>query len=360
MDAPPRTSASSPLPEETRIADAVRAARRDVRRLRVRGGGTSAVPAGDGATDLSVAALRGVLDLRPVDLVLTVLAGTPLADVTGALREVGRRLPLEPWAPPGATVGGAVAAAADGLVARDGARWRDCVLGVTAVLGTGELVSVGAAVVKSVAGYDITKALVGSRGTFAVLTRLHLRLDAVPAASVVLTSPLLERRDVAAIVAALDALPWPVAGIVVVPEGAPGGCRLHARFDGAVAAVAAAALRLESAGFLPAVDGTALWAGLTAHAAEPAPVGRVRRVAPCSRRDPFARRDAVGRASASAHDGANPGDGWVADLLRGRVTWLDPAPAPAPDPATVALFERLRRAFDPDAVLAPGRGFGAP
>ena len=334
---------------EAEILDLLRGARANGCQVRVSGGGVSATPPRDGAVGVSTAGLRGIVDLRPADFVVTVRAGIPLVELGAALRAVGRRLPLRPWDVAGrGTIGGAVAAAADGLTAREGFRWRDVVLGAGAALASGEVVMTGASVVKSVAGFDVPKAWVGSRGTIGVILFLTLRIETVPDRSIALSSPLVSVSDVDVLVALCDALQTPPRGLVVVPGSAPGSARVHVLLEGGSPALETAAATLRSAGFADVDDAAATWAGLTADASAPPPSGLVRRVARCSRGNPVARV------------GAHRAGGWVADVLRQRVTWLEIAPPPIPDSASAALFERVRRAFDPDGLFQPGRGFGAP
>lgn len=334
---------------DAEIVDGLRAARAAGRKVRIAGGGVSATPPRDGAVGVSTVGLRGVLDLRPADFVVTVRAGTPLAELDAALRASGCRLPLRPWDVAGrGTIGGAVAAAADGLTAREGFRWQDLVLGVRAALPSGEVISAGASVVKSVAGFDVPKAMVGSRGTIGVILCLNLRTERVPEQVTALSSALVDHADAAPLVARTDAAGSALRGLVVTPGRAPGSARVDVLLEGGGKAVAAASAPLLVAGFEPVDDPERRWADLTAAASAPPPVGLIRRVGRASRADPVARV------------GAQRSGGWVADVLRRRVTWLDIAPPESPDAVSAALFDRLRRAFDPDGVVQPGRGFGAP
>ena len=94
--------------------------------------------------------------------------------------EHGLRLALEPPEWEKATAGGLAALGRSGSSrARDG-RVRDQVLGVRALLSDGTLFTAGGRVVKNVAGYDLVRPLVGSRGTLAVLTEVTYKLRPVP------------------------------------------------------------------------------------------------------------------------------------------------------------------------------------
>jgi glycolate oxidase len=78
------------------------------------------------------------------------------------------------------TIGGNVAENAGGLRAVKYGVTRDYVLGLTAVLPTGEIIHTGVETVKGVVGYDLTRLLVGSEGTLAVITDVILRLSQNP------------------------------------------------------------------------------------------------------------------------------------------------------------------------------------
>ncbi|MGH9462628.1 MAG: FAD-binding oxidoreductase, partial [Vicinamibacteria bacterium] len=88
-----------------------------------------------------------------------------------------------PWDPPAAdraTVGGILASGEPGFRRAPGARPRDLLLGFQALLADGTQVAAGGRVVKNVSGYELMKLMVGSRGTLAFLTRVHLRVRPLP------------------------------------------------------------------------------------------------------------------------------------------------------------------------------------
>ena len=130
---------------------------------------------------LALDRLRGVVAYTPADLTITVEAATTLGELDAATGAHGQWCPLFPWGDDAGTVGATVATATAGPFAGRLGRPRDLVLGVDAVDGVGRAISAGGRVVKNVAGFDLTRALTGSWGTLAVLTRLHLRLQSRPA-----------------------------------------------------------------------------------------------------------------------------------------------------------------------------------
>jgi len=135
---------------------------------------------------LSTRGLAGVFDYEPGDLTVSAGAGTTLRELQVV---VGAERQLLPWDVPlarRATLGGILAAGDPGFRRRPGARPRDLLLGVEALCADGTRVKAGGRVVKNVAGYEVTKLLVGSLGTLGLLTRLHLRLRPRPEMAVTL------------------------------------------------------------------------------------------------------------------------------------------------------------------------------
>jgi len=162
-----------------RVRDA--AARRE--RLVVRGAGSKsflyAVP--DAAAVVPVAAVAGVVDYDPAELVVTARAGTPLAALRAALDAEGQMLGADPPAFAGdGTLGGAVACGLSG----PGRPWygalRDAVLGVEMVNGLGTRLAFGGRVMKNVAGYDLSRLMTGSHGTLGVVLAASLRVVPQP------------------------------------------------------------------------------------------------------------------------------------------------------------------------------------
>ena len=129
---------------------------------------------------VSVRELTAVSDYEPADLVISVQAGvtlTALHQATGVHRQ---RLALDPPAAEKATVGSVVALASSGGQRYAYGTPRDHVLGVQIVTGDGRVLNLGGKVVKNVAGYDVTRLLVGSHGALGIITQANLRLRAVP------------------------------------------------------------------------------------------------------------------------------------------------------------------------------------
>lgn len=121
----------------------------------------------------------GISSYEPSELVITVRAGTPLVELEAALAEQGQCLAFEPprfGGNGGGTCGGMVAAGLSGPARASVGGVRDYVLGVQLINGRAEHLTFGGQVMKNVAGYDVTRLLVGSLGTLGLLTELSLKV----------------------------------------------------------------------------------------------------------------------------------------------------------------------------------------
>jgi glycolate oxidase subunit GlcD len=120
------------------------------------------------------------IDYEPADLVISVGADMTLGELQDLLAAEGQWLPLDP--PGGATtsLGAIISNASTGPLRLGYGTPRDHVLGLQVVTGAGRVVECGGKVMKNVAGYDLVKLIVGSRGTLGRITRVDLRLRALP------------------------------------------------------------------------------------------------------------------------------------------------------------------------------------
>ena len=164
------------------IVDRIRAASADRRPLRIRGGGSKDFYGGrlDGEL-LSTAALAGISSYEPSELVVTVRAGTLLAELEAVLAERGQCLPFEPPHYGGvqgstATVGGMVAAGLSGPARASAGSVRDYVLGMTLVNGQAQVLQFGGQVMKNVAGYDVSRLMAGALGTLGLVAEVSLKV----------------------------------------------------------------------------------------------------------------------------------------------------------------------------------------
>lgn len=130
--------------------------------------------------------MTGVTEYEPADLTLTAQAGTRLSEIADALEPHGQWLPFDPPRVSDRTVGGLVASAASGPLWCGYGAPRDHTLGCTLVTGDGRVLQLGGRVMKNVAGFDLLKLVVGSRGSLGVVTSVTLRVFPRPAAELVL------------------------------------------------------------------------------------------------------------------------------------------------------------------------------
>ncbi|MCX7919726.1 MAG: FAD-binding protein [bacterium] len=126
--------------------------------------------------------LNRILELDKANHTVTVESGVFVAELQKFVESQGLFYPPDPASADFSTIGGNIAENAGGLRACRYGVTRDYVLQLEAVLPTGEIIHTGAKTVKSVSGYDVTRLLVGSEGTLAIITKAVLRLIAkVPA-----------------------------------------------------------------------------------------------------------------------------------------------------------------------------------
>src|SRR3990172_484914 len=130
---------------------------------------------------VSLARLNRVLAYDPGDLTLTVEAGAPLAAVEATLREQKQFLPAMTAYFERAAVGVLVAVNASSPLRFAYGTWRDFIVGMKFVSGEGKLVKTGGRVVKNVAGYDLSKLLIGSLGTLGIITEINFKCFPLPA-----------------------------------------------------------------------------------------------------------------------------------------------------------------------------------
>ncbi|BAL23443.1 glycolate oxidase subunit GlcE [Azoarcus sp. KH32C] len=231
----------------------VRAAAAAGTALQIRGGGTKdfygRIPVGELFDTLGH---TGVVNYEPTELVVTVRAGTPLAELEALLATNGQMLAFEPpHFGAGATVGGCVAAGLAGPRRLAAGGVRDFVLGVKIIDGRGEALSFGGQVMKNVAGYDVSRAIAGSLGTLGLITEVSLKVLPRPVAEVTLRFEI-EEQDALNRLNDWGGQPLPISGSTW-RDGV-----LHLRLSGAEAAVRAAKQRLGGE-VLDDVAGAAFW-----------------------------------------------------------------------------------------------------
>lgn len=159
----------------------------DARRIPLtpRGAGTGytggAVPSSGGIV-LALDRMDRIKEIDEANLLAVVEPNVVTGALQAAVERVGLFYPPDPASLARSAIGGNVAECAGGPRAFKYGTTRRYVLGLEAVLPTGEIIRTGGKSVKNVVGYDLTQLLVGSEGTLAVVTEITLRLVPKPAA----------------------------------------------------------------------------------------------------------------------------------------------------------------------------------
>lgn len=129
---------------------------------------------------LSSVRLNDVAEYEPADLVISVGAGVSFPKLHDAVSPHNQFLALDPAVSRESTLGAAIATGASGPLRYAHGTPRDHVLGLEIVTGDGRILRFGGKVVKNVAGYDLVRLIVGSRGTLGFITSVNLRLKPAP------------------------------------------------------------------------------------------------------------------------------------------------------------------------------------
>jgi glycolate oxidase FAD binding subunit len=178
------------------------------------------------ALRMSTENLRGVTLYEPTELVISALAGTPLATVEAELAKNNQHLAFEPIAlgkaitgpatgkEAGPTIGGVFATNASGARRIYSGAARDHLLGIRAVNGHGEVFKSGGRVMKNVTGYDLCKTMTGTWGTLAVLTEVTMKVLPKPEETVTLVIQGLTDEMANEVLCAAMRTPYEISGCV--------------------------------------------------------------------------------------------------------------------------------------------------
>src|SRR5262245_19709538 len=174
--------------------------------LVVRGAGTGytggSVPV-EGGVVLSVERLNRIVEIDETNLLAIVQPAVITGDLQDAVEARGLFYPPDPQSYKESSIGGNVAECAGGPRAFKYGVTKRYVMGLEAVLPTGEIIRTGGKTVKNVVGYDLTQLLVGSEGTLAIITEIVLRLMPKPPDVATLRACFATVRDAADAVTAL-------------------------------------------------------------------------------------------------------------------------------------------------------------
>ncbi|MBN9595063.1 MAG: FAD-binding protein [Afipia sp.] len=210
------------------VEDAVRAAVAAEQPLEIIGHGSKRAIGLPTATNavLDLSALNAITSYEPQELIVTVQAGAPMADLLSLLDSKNQQFAFDPMdtsvllgTPRGAgTVGGMIAAGLAGPRRIKAGGARDHLLGAHAVSGFGDSFKTGGKVVKNVTGYDLCKLLAGSWGTLSVMTEVTLKV--LPKAETERTLLLRGLDDVTAnrVMTTAIGSPYDVSGVAHIPS----------------------------------------------------------------------------------------------------------------------------------------------
>jgi glycolate oxidase FAD binding subunit len=341
-----------------RLSEKIREAAAEKRALRIRGGGTKDFYGGEPRGEiLDVGAYRGIVEYEPTELVITARAGTLLEEIEVAMRNEGQMLAFEPpHFGAAATLGGTVASGLSGPRRPYAGAARDFVLGVRMLDGRGNDLRFGGRVMKNVAGYDVSRLMVGSLGTLGVMLEISIKALPLPVAEVTLRREQ-SQAEAIALMNEWAGKPLPVSATCHF------GKTLYVRLSGAAAAVRAAR---EKIGGEEVPDGAVFWKNLREHGLEffrqPQPLWRMSLK---STTPPLnlpgqqlvewggALRWLKTDLDAKAVREAAAFGGGHATLFRGgdkSAGVFHPL-----SPALAGIHRRLKQAFDPAGIFNPGR-----
>jgi glycolate oxidase FAD binding subunit len=181
------TTATTPRDHDASeaLAERIRRANAEGTALRIVGGDTRYFYGREvEGSELSTREHCGIPFYDPVELVVSVRAGTPLAELEAALAEQGQMLPFEPPRfGEASTVGGMVATGLSGPRRPWAGAVRDFVLGIRLISHEGIEQRFGGEVMKNVAGYDLSRLMVGAQGTLGLLTEVSFKVLPTPGAT---------------------------------------------------------------------------------------------------------------------------------------------------------------------------------
>lgn len=168
------------------VAELVKFARATKTPIIARGAGSNLCAATvplQGGIVLSMMQMKKILEISRNELLAVVQPGVSTQQLDEAVAKESLMYVPDPGSKTVSTIGGNVATSAGGLRGLKYGTTKNYILGLEAVLGTGEIIRTGGRLVKDVAGYDITRLLIGSEGTLAVFTEITTVLSPRPKSS---------------------------------------------------------------------------------------------------------------------------------------------------------------------------------
>jgi glycolate oxidase FAD binding subunit len=307
--------------------------------------------------ELDVSGHRGIIDYQPQELVISARGGTPLSDILIALETHDQTLSFEPPLFGGvATVAGTLACNLSGPARPWGGSIRDRVLGVQLINGKGERLNFGGKVMKNVAGYDVSRLQAGAMGTLGIVSEVSLKVVPRSQRSLTLRYQMTAEEAIATMNQRAGE-PKPLSGAFWI-DG-----QLYLRLSGAASAVEHTAERWDGETL---DDGDEIWEGLREMTlpffADDAPLWRFSVISTAPPMPELgatlidwcgSQRWVRGEHSKTELDRMAQAAGGHVTLFRGGDRNAE-VRAPMNDVET-ALQQRLKKSFDPNGILNPGR-----
>lgn len=137
--------------------------------------------------ELDVKQHTGIISYEPTELVITARCGTPLSEIENTLAEHNQMLAFEPPRfSEHSTFGGCLSAGLSGPRRPFAGAARDFTLGVTMINGNAEVLKFGGQVMKNVAGYDVSRLMVGALGTLGLILDASVKILPIPQSEITL------------------------------------------------------------------------------------------------------------------------------------------------------------------------------
>lgn len=335
------------------VVDVVRRANGESRRLLILGGRRHVDKGNPTELDaeLWTTQLDRLIAYEPAEMIVVAEAGMRVGELGRILAAGGQEWPAD--APEDATIGGVLASGASSARRLKVGALRDTVLEAEIVTGDGRFIRSGARTVKNVTGYDLHKLVVGSLGTLGVIVQVALKVRPLPETKRSLrfaSDPGIADAVLAAVPAAAAVISTP-DGIELRLEGWSAEVDEQARSASEVAAPIDAVVD-------GAFPGSRPWDERPVVAEVSVPPSRLAEVVPA---DAWGALTGVGIAWC----GLDSPDGELTALRErahaaGGIAPVVRGPGGLGDPRLPAseVQRRLKSAFDPNGVLAPGRGWG--
>jgi glycolate oxidase FAD binding subunit len=295
--------------------------------------------------ELRTGKLDRVLEHSQADMVVSVEAGITLEALQAQLAKAGQFLPVDPFNSPGHTIGGLLATGWTGPLRMRYGSPRDFLIGIRVALPDGKLATGGGRVVKNVSGYDMMKLHYGALGSLGVIVAASFKVFPTP-----LRDVSVESEGGWDDVARVAALPLAPSAFELFADG-----RVVARFLGSPEAVNRVTGEL---GWKPVEP--AFWTRHSTRSATArisAPPAKLRGVlegltgwwaSPGTGISYWTPPDALAAGEVREKSESAGGSLVMLDAIDGFDAW-------GRRPSSLDVMRRLKRAFDPDGVLNPGR-----